>query len=216
MMLNTSAGKSGFVLRRRIAMLQKLGLLGSIAGLVAAVACAQTDAGITTAVKSRLAADNTVKAYEIDVDTANGVVTLSGTVDRPVAKQQAVVIARQTDGVTDVVDNIEVSPVPTRTTGDVDDNRDATGDARNAGDRASDAAGRAGAVVTDAAITTAVKAKVLADANTPGTAIDVDTQGGVVTLTGTVASRAAADRAVALARETNGVKNVVNNLKVGK
>jgi hyperosmotically inducible protein len=201
-------------------MLQKLALLGSIAGLVAAVACAQTDAGITTAVKSRLAADNTVKAYEIDVDTANGVVTLTGTVDRPVAKQQAVVIARQTDGVTDVVDNIEVSPVPTRTTGDVDDNRDVTGDARDsardAGDRASEAAGRAGAVVTDAAITTAVKAKVLADANTPGTAIDVDTQDGVVTLTGTVASRAAADRAVALARETNGVKNVVNNLKVGK
>jgi hyperosmotically inducible protein len=201
-------------------MLQKLALLGSIAGLVAAVACAQTDAGITTAVKSRLAADNTVKAYQIDVDTANGVVTLSGTVDRPVAKQQAVVIARQTDGVTDVVDNIEVSPVPTRTTGDVDDNRDATGDARDsareAGDRASDAAGRAGAVVTDAAITTAVKAKVLADANTPGTTIDVDTENGVVTLTGTVASRAAADRAVALARETNGVKNVVNDLKVGK
>ena len=45
------------------------------------VACAQTDAGITTNVKTKMAADDTVKAYQIDVDTRNGVVTLSGAVE---------------------------------------------------------------------------------------------------------------------------------------
>jgi hyperosmotically inducible protein len=202
-------------------MLQKLALLGSIAGLAAAVACAQTDAGITTAVKTKLAADNTVKAYQINVDTANGVVTLTGTVDRPVAKQQAVVIARQTDGVADVIDNIDVSAVPTSTTGEIkDDIRDTGRDIRDSAsdtrDSAGEAAGRAGETITDAAITTAVKAKVLADTTTPGMKIDVDTKDAIVTLTGTVASRAEADRAAALARDTNGVKNVVNNLKVGR
>ena len=46
-------------------------------------ACSQSDAGITTAVKSKLAADDTVKAYRIDVDTKDKVVTLKGNVDTP-------------------------------------------------------------------------------------------------------------------------------------
>ena len=49
----------------------------SAAALAFTVACSQTDAGITTAVKSKLAADDTVKAYKVDVDTQNKVVTLS-------------------------------------------------------------------------------------------------------------------------------------------
>ena len=36
--------------------------------VVVTVACAQSDPGITTAVKSQFAADDTVKAYQIDVD----------------------------------------------------------------------------------------------------------------------------------------------------
>jgi hyperosmotically inducible protein len=59
-----------------------------------------------------------------------------------------------------------------------------------------------------------VKTKVLADTSTPGLEINVDTKDGVVTLSGTVRTRAEADRAAALARETNGVKQVVNNLRV--
>ena len=74
-----------------------------------AVACAQTDAGITTKVKAKLAADDTVKAYQIDVDTREKVVTLSGSVDSQAAKEQAVSLARGTEGVADVVDNITVS-----------------------------------------------------------------------------------------------------------
>src|SRR6185369_1241136 len=90
-------------------MLQRFAILFSAAGLVMTVACAQTDPGITTAVKAKLAADNTVKAYQIDVDTASGVVTLTGIVEAPAAKEQAVILARGTDGVKDVVDHITVN-----------------------------------------------------------------------------------------------------------
>jgi hypothetical protein len=39
-------------------------------------ACSQSDAGVTTAVKSKLIADDTVKAYKMDVDTKDKIVTL--------------------------------------------------------------------------------------------------------------------------------------------
>jgi hypothetical protein len=91
-------------------MLKKAtGLLALVAAAALAVACAQTDAGITTKVKSKLAADPTVKASQIDVDTKNKVVTLNGTVDSQAAKDQAITIARGTSGVADVVDNLTVS-----------------------------------------------------------------------------------------------------------
>src|SRR5688572_3307034 len=76
----------------------------STAALAAAVACSQSDPGVTTAVKSKLAADDTVRAYQIDVDTNDRVVTLSGTVETAAEKDHAIMIARQTDGVRDVVD----------------------------------------------------------------------------------------------------------------
>ena len=68
--------------------------------------------------------------------------------------------------------------------------------------------------VTDATITSAVKTKFLADTRVKGLKIDVDTNDGIVTLTGPVDTKAEGDRAVALARETKGVKRVVDHLMV--
>jgi hyperosmotically inducible protein len=200
-----------------------------LAAAIMTVACAQTDAGITTNVKTKLAADDTVKAYQVDVDTRNGVVTLSGDVETTAAKEQAIQIARGTDGVRDVIDQIRVgeaaATVGTRDNDvDVDDdleNKARAGAAevreegREAAAKAGEVAGRAGVAVTDAAITSAVKAKFLADTTVQGLKIDVDTNGGMVTLNGMVSSRAEADRAMNLARNTTGVKGVHSNLKVG-
>jgi hyperosmotically inducible protein len=203
-------------------MLQRLAVVCCAALL--AVACGQTDAGITTAVKSKFAADDTVKAYQIDVTTENKVVTLAGNVETPAAKEQAVLLARNTDGVREVVDRLAVSEaagtagirepddVDTDTT--IDDK--AAAKAREGQAKAGDAADRTGAVAKDAAITTAVKSKLLADPDVGGLKIDVDTRAGVVTLTGTVASRTEADQAVKIARGTDGVDRVVDNLKVGR
>ena len=63
--------------------------------LLVAAACAETDAGITTKVKSKLAADDTVKAHQIDVTTVDHVVTLTGNVDTEDAKQRAIQLAQE-------------------------------------------------------------------------------------------------------------------------
>lgn len=195
-----------------------VGLATALAAL--SIACAETDPGITTAVKSKLAADDTVKAYKIDVDTKDHVVTLTGTVDNSAAKERAVTLARSTDGVNNVIDNLTVAPGATPTTG-IDDKaaeiKDRAGDTvDSAQKKAGDAADRAGEVLGDAAITTAVKSKFLADTSVSGMKIDVDTTNGVVTLQGTVPSAAEKRRAVELAKETTGVKSVRDQLKVGK
>jgi hypothetical protein len=56
-----------------------------------------------------MAADDTVKAYKVDVDTQNKVVTLSGEVDTQAQREHAVLIARNTKGVSDVIDQLRVS-----------------------------------------------------------------------------------------------------------
>jgi hyperosmotically inducible protein len=193
---------------QEVEMLQRLAALVGVAALT--VACAQTDAGITTNVKSKMAADDSVKALEINVDTKNGIVTLTGDVDSAIAKERAVQIARTTDGVREVVDNITVTEsAPTGGLFDRDGVDRGTG---NIGDN--DRQDRNEPITGDPGITSAVKAKLLADSTVSGLRIDVDTENGVVTLTGDVKSKAEADRAVMLARNTDGVTRVVNHLKV--
>jgi len=68
--------------------------------------------------------------------------------------------------------------------------------------------------LTDAEITAAVKTKLLADTTVGGLKLDVDTEHGVVTLSGPVHSAAERAQALKLARETKGVKSVKNNLKL--
>lgn len=198
--------------------------LGAVALALTTIACGETDPGITTAVKSKLAADDTVKAYRIDVDTQNHVVTLSGAVDTAAAKTRAVELARTTDGVREVVDQLTVTPGATPTTGTDDalqrEGREAARDADAKTDeaqrKAGDTADSAGAAAANAALTTKVKTKFLADERVSGLKIDVDSNNGVVTLTGTVATAAEKKAAVALAKETDGVKSVVDRLKVGR
>lgn len=77
-------------------------------------------------------------------------------------------------------------------------------------------AGRSsGQKVDDAAITARVKSALLAESNVPGTAINVDTAGGTVTLRGRVENQSQVERAVQTARAVDGVGNVVNQLTVG-
>jgi osmotically-inducible protein OsmY len=66
------------------------------------------DATITTKVKSAVLAEPGLKTLQIGVDTKDGVVTLSGTVDNPSLKERAMQITQQVDGVRSVVDNLAV------------------------------------------------------------------------------------------------------------
>ena len=54
---------------------------------------------LTAKIKSKMALDDTIKASQIDVDTAEGVVRLNGTVDSEAQRDRAVQLARETDGV---------------------------------------------------------------------------------------------------------------------
>jgi osmotically-inducible protein OsmY len=71
-----------------------------------------------------------------------------------------------------------------------------------------------GEVITDGWITTKVKAKFIDETLLKGSDINVDTNDHVVTLKGAVASDAAKTRAAAIARGTEGVTRVVNQLVV--
>ena len=199
--------------------------LGILAAVAFSVACAQTDAGITGKVKSKLAADDTVKAYQIDVDTKDKVVTLSGNVDSQAAKDQAVALARGTEGVADVVDNITVAGGSAAMPGENPPMGGGTaapppggeGDAAMGGNAPNPEPDRpVGTVMDDAAITAAVKAKLLADPTVGGLKIDVDTRNGVVYLTADhMKSQKEIDQAIKLAKETSGVKGVENKLVIG-
>ena len=72
----------------------------------------------------------------------------------------------------------------------------------------------AGQTVTDASISTAVQSKLTADRLSNFTRVDVDTERGVVNLSGVVSSAEQKARASELARQVNGVKRVNNNLQI--
>ena len=160
-----------------------------------AAACAQaSDATITGLIKTRLAADGRVSAFEINVDTTKGIVTLTGNVDGQEARDAAIKLAGDTSGVKDVKDMISVrsgarsgeAPDPNLTLGERMD---------------------------DAGITVRVKARLLDDPLVKGLQIDVDTRDTVVFLTGSVGSEAERKQAVEIARTTEGVTDVQANLR---
>jgi hyperosmotically inducible protein len=155
--------------------------------------------GITTSVKSQLVADSTVKGRNIDVDTRDHVVTLTGTVQSPVEENRALEIARNTTGVADVVDRMSVA------SGEL-------GAAPTAGRLDNGPATSIGGAISDATITSDVKARLLADADVSGQRIDVDTRDRVVTLSGVVTSAAQKSRAIELAGKADNVLRVEDNL----
>ena len=67
-----------------------------------------SDASITAAVKTKLAGVAPSSLVKVDVDTNQGVVQLSGTVDSERTKQRATEMARNVDGVRRVVNNLKI------------------------------------------------------------------------------------------------------------
>ena len=90
-------------------------LIALIALPLIVTACAQAvdetidDATITAAVKTALINDPQVGAMKIDVDTANGVVTLSGIVASQADAEHAMALARRAPGVKDVKAELRVN-----------------------------------------------------------------------------------------------------------
>ena len=66
------------------------------------------EASLTTKIKAKMALDDSVKSRAIDVTTAGTTVTLAGTVRSSAEHDRALALARETAGVTRVVDRLTV------------------------------------------------------------------------------------------------------------
>ena len=144
------------------------------------------DSTITAKVKAALVDHDSIKSTDISVKTDQKVVTLSGFVESQAQAEEAVKVAKGVEGVTSVSDKLHV--------------RDS---------KETSVKGYAG----DTAITSEVKAKLLADDIVPSRNVKVETTDGVVQLSGTVESQAQSDRAESIAKAIDGVKSVKNDLK---
>ena len=66
------------------------------------------DAALTAKIKSKMLLDDKIDAAAINVDTANRVVRLAGVVGSPQERERAVQLARETEGVEQVVDQLAI------------------------------------------------------------------------------------------------------------
>lgn len=142
------------------------------------------DVTITAKVKEGMVRDATVKARDIDVDTVNGVVYLTGFVDSVAERERAEAIAHAVTGVVGVRNDLRVG---SRSVGQVLDDK-------NLGVR--------------------IKTKLIAEPGIRSLNVDVDVYRGVVHLTGAVESAAQKEKILDLARATPGTVRIVDNLQV--
>jgi hyperosmotically inducible protein len=84
------------------------------------------------------------------------------------------------------------------------------------GAKTAEAANKAGQILSDGALTAKIKSKMALDDTVRARSIDVSTTDHVVTVSGTVRSQSEHDRAIQLARETNGVTHVIDRLAVAR
>lgn len=162
------------------------------------VGAAISDTAITTKVKAKFLTDSRLKGSDISVETDNGVVKLTGKAPSASAKDAAENLASNVSGVKSVDNDIKA---PSEVTS-----------IKKGAENAADDVGQA---TSDTWITTKVKSSMLTDSQVKGD-VDVTTNDGVVVLTGDVPTDASRDQAVALAKQTKGVKSVNDDgLKVG-
>jgi hyperosmotically inducible protein len=163
-------------------------------GLLALAGCASSmttketrhsDSGITSVIQASLEANDKVKAREVEVQTREGTVYLTGVVDTEEARREAARVAWRTEGVRGVVNDLTV------------------------GERT------VGSWIDDVMISSKVKAKLIAISEIKTGEIDVGSSQGVVTLIGRVSSEKIKSMAETVARDTKGVKDVHNELLVG-
>jgi hyperosmotically inducible protein len=144
------------------------------------------DSTITGKVKTQLTKDNHVKARNIDVDTVEGVVYLTGVVDSWAEANRAVKIARGVKGVKRVESGLQVG---TRS---------------------------AGQIVDDQVIARKINGKLIKEPGIRSLNIDVDVYNGIVNLIGIVKTDQQKNRVEQLVREVAGVVKILNRLKVKK
>ena len=146
------------------------------------------DAATTRKVKTALGLSKRLAGFDIDVNTSNGIVTLSGRVPSEDAKSLAGEIARDTPGVTEVKNEIAIEPGAQPSSESVH--------------------------VEDLEIRVAILEALSHSRELGGKSIDVKVDNRTVTLSGTVETPAQRNGAEQIARAVDGVAGVTNNLSV--
>jgi hyperosmotically inducible periplasmic protein len=162
---------------------------------------ASKDAWITGKIETSFELNRHLNAFEIRADVDSGIVMLTGMVDSDIDRDLAGEIAKRTEGVVQVKNEIKVEPVTAQQAAA----RDAE---EHEGNRSFFR------WVDDATTTAAVKSKLVGNDNTKGLQIDVDTRGDVVTLSGRVSSAEEKQLAEEIARNTGDVRDVRNELVI--
>jgi len=169
-----------------------------------------TDNDLENTVTAKLNSDAVLASYKIDVDAdaSKNAVTLSGSVPTESLRMRAVDDAKAANAGLIVTDKIDVKP------GDVD-RKDYNEDmAREARDRASKAGESVGDSIDDAWIHTKIRSKLLAEGEFPGGSLNVDVKNNVVTLRGSVSTKEDKAKAEQIAKNTDGVKSVRNQVVI--
>jgi len=146
-----------------------------------------SDGWITMKVKTVLAFHKNVSASGTEVNTRNGVVTLTGKADNLSQKQLTGEYAKDVDGVTEVRNDLVIAKTSRRTLGDK---------------------------VDDTSITAQVKSTLLFHKSTSMLATKVSTLNGVVSLNGEAKTAAERDLVTKLVEDIHGVRSVHNRMKV--
>ncbi len=152
------------------------------------------DAFLTAKVKTALALSKSASAFDVDVDSDDGTVTLTGAVPSNEIRAAVLDVARDTAGVLQVVDRIQVDP------------HVAPGTEKEA------LAER----LTELEIETAVYERLLRAEGVDAKWIRVWVDGRLVRLTGRVPDANQRERAAALVAGVAGVEKVVNELEVSR
>ncbi len=148
------------------------------------------DAWIDGKAEATLLFNQQLNSFDINTDVANGLVTLTGSVDNEIEKELAGELIQGIDGVSDV--NNELSVV----------------------NPSLDKKSKTAMEFTDAKIATVIKSRLIFDSEVSGTEIDVDVEGRVVTLNGALETQAEIDLAGVIAKNTDDVKRVNNELTI--
>ena len=175
-------------------------------------AAKMTNDDLDRSVSAKLNSDVTLASYKIkvDADADKNAVTLSGSVPTENLRTKAVELAKMATPNLVVTDKIDVKP------GDID-RKDYTEEmARDARVRAKETGETVGDSIDDAWIHTKIRTRLLGEGEFPGTGINVDVNKNVVTLRGTVSSTEDKAKAEQIAKTTDGVKTVKNQLVVKK
>ena len=213
-------------MRITVAAIAMTGFLGlsacSSLQTTSAAGASESDAELRQAARSKLDSDTRFAQVDVSADARDNQITLSGSVTTEQARTDAVHQAKSARPNLTVVDKIEVNPAGAVAGGDSGAKRDfiprsdyTNQMAENARAKARELGEQVGKTLDDAWIYTRIKSGMASAQGIPALKINVDVSDHVVTLRGHVDTADQRTKAEEIARDTDGVREVHDEVQVG-